>query len=111
MAKMINIEDLKPLLSGVLSEENETAFLEGLMEKTVDYDEEAIQGRIDEAVNTARGEAQAEYSKKLHDMFFGDGDKVAEVATDDNVTNPEEETVNDVQTVSIDALLFDEHND
>lgn len=111
MAKMVDIEKLKPLLSGVLNEENETSFLEGLMAEAVDYDESSVQGRIDEAVSVARAEEKANYSKKLHDMFFGSGEEVAEVADNDTVIDPEIDTVNEPETVSIDALLFGDKNE
>ncbi|MBO5675750.1 MAG: hypothetical protein J6S07_05430 [Bacteroidaceae bacterium] len=90
MAKMVDIEKLKPLLKGAISEENETTFLEGLMGITVDYDESAVEGRIAEATKTARAEAQAEYSKKLHDMFFNGADSSNNDDTvDDTNTDPE----------------------
>lgn len=101
MAKVINIEDLKPILAAVLTEENSTGVIEGVMEKAVDYDEDAIQGRIDEAVNAAKEEAKAEYSKKVHDMFFGKADeKVIEDAPDDSKIDPEISD-NDVQVSDI----------
>lgn len=92
MAKMIDIEKLKPLLNGVLTEENEGAFIEGVMESSIDYDEEAIQSRIDEAANNARIEAQAEYSQKLHNMFFGNKEENIEKPIDDTKVDPEVST-------------------
>lgn len=90
MAKMVDIEKLKPLLNGILTEENEPSFIEGVMGIAVDYDEKAVQGRIDEAVNAAKAEAKADYSKKLHDMFFGGAtEDKAEESIDDTKTDPE----------------------
>lgn len=71
MAKYVSVDELKSILNGVISEEAESSVIETIMEKSVDYDDEAIEGRISAAADAARGEAQAEYSKKLHDMFFG----------------------------------------
>ena len=90
MAKMIDIEKLKPLLNGVLTEENETSFLEGVIAESVDYDDKAVQSRIDSEVEKARAEAKADYSKKLHDMFFGTGESNDSKDTpDDTKTDPE----------------------
>lgn len=71
MAKYIDVEKLKPLLNGVLTEENEKVVLEGVMNSLEDFDEKAVQARIDEAVEKAKAEESAIYGKKLHDMFFG----------------------------------------
>ena len=71
MAKMVDVEQLKPLLEGVLTEDNQDAVIEGIMAITQDYDDEAMQARIDEAVSTAKTDSAKEYSAKLHDMFFG----------------------------------------
>lgn len=107
MAKVISIDDLKPILAEVLTEENSTGVIEGVMAKAVDYDEDSIQGRIDEAVNAARDEAKAEYSKKVHDMFFGSAEeKVIEDAPDDSKIDPEIAD-NDVQ---VSDIFIDEVN-
>ena len=92
MAKMVDIEKLKPLLDGILTEENEASFIEGVMGVAVDYDESAVEGRINEAVEAVRAEEKANYSKKLHDMFFGggeSGEQVVEEPKDDTKTDPE----------------------
>lgn len=92
MAKMVDIEQLKPLLNGIIKEESEATFLEGLMGIAVDYDEDAVNTRINDAVEAVRAEEQANYSKKLHDMFFGggeSGEQVVEDAVDDTKTDPE----------------------
>lgn len=91
MAKMVDIEKLKGLLEGAINEDKETAFIEGLMGIAVDYDDTAVETRIAEASEKAKADAQAEYSKKLHDMFFG---KLENANTDDSkvVTQNAEET-------------------
>ena len=84
MARVISVEDLKPLLSTVLTEENEASFIEGVMSASVDYDEEAINSRISEAADSAREEARLEYQSKLHDMFFGTQKETDDVVEDDS---------------------------
>ena len=108
MAKMVDIEKLKPLLNGVLTEENEGSFIEGVMGIAVDYDEDAVQGRINSAVETVRAEEKANYSKKLHDMFFGGGQsgESTEQQIDDTKTDPEVSG----QTVEITDIFVDEVN-
>lgn len=69
MAKMIDVEVLKPLLKDFIPEDN-TSVIEGIMASAVDTDDNAIQSKIDEAVATAQNEAKASYAKQLHDMFF-----------------------------------------
>ena len=71
MAKVVDIEKLKPLLQNILTEENEASFIEGVMGIAEDFDEEAVNTRVEEAAKTAREEANKEYAEKLHDMFFG----------------------------------------
>ena len=90
MAKYVSVDELKPILNGVISEDAESSVIESIMEKAVDYDDEAIEGRINEAREAAKGEAQAEYSKKLHDMFFGTEEEkqaVVEAAEETVVVN------------------------
>lgn len=90
MAKFISVDELKPILNGVINEDAETSVIEAIMDKTVDYDDEAIEGRINEAREAARGEAQAEYSQKLRDMFFGTAEEkqaVVEAAEEAEVVN------------------------
>lgn len=71
MAKMIDVEVLKEALKDVIPvDEAGTKALETIMEKSVDYDEEAVNARITEAETKAKAEAQAEYAQKLHDTFF-----------------------------------------
>lgn len=109
MAKMVDIEQLKPLLNGVINEDNEASFIEGLMGIAVDYDESAVEGRINEAVEAVRAEEKANYSKKLHDMFFGggeSGENVVEETVDDTKTDPE--VVG--QDVQISDIFVDEVN-
>ena len=109
MAKMVDIEQLKSLLNGVINEENEASFIEGLMGIAVDYDESAVEGRINEAVVAVRAEEKANYSKKLHDMFFGggeSGENVVEETVDDTKTDPE--VVG--QDVQISDIFVDEVN-
>ena len=93
MAKMVDIEKLKPLLADVLNEDNEAGFIEGVMAIAEDYDEDAIQARIDEAVEATKAEEAKNYSAKLHDMFFGGSteNKVEDVVEveDDTKTDPE----------------------
>lgn len=91
MAKVVDIEKLKPLLAGILNEENEAGFIEGVMGIAEDYDEEAVNARIEEAVTAAKADAAKEYNTKLHDMFFGGSkaEEVVEVAEDDTKTDPE----------------------
>lgn len=93
MAKMVDIEKLKPLLADVLTDENEAGFIEGVMAIAEDYDEDAIQARIDEAVEATKAEEAKNYSAKLHDMFFGGSteNKVEDVVEveDDTKTDPE----------------------
>lgn len=84
MAKVISVDNLKPLLADVLTEENEASFIEGVMSASVDYDEEAINSRISEAADLAREEARLEYQTKLHDMFFGTQKEADEVVEDDS---------------------------
>ena len=77
MAKMIDVEALKPLLKDFIPADN-TSVIEGIMAASVDTDDaavqtridEAVQTRIDEAVATAQKEAADNYAKQLHDMFF-----------------------------------------
>lgn len=84
MAKVISVDNLKPLLADVLTEENEASFIEGVMSASVDYDEEAINSRISEAADLAREEARLEYQAKLHDMFFGTQKEADDVVEDDS---------------------------
>lgn len=84
MAKVISVDNLKPLLADVLTEENEASFIEGVMSASVDYDEEAINSRISEAADLAREEARLEYQAKLHDMFFGTQKETDDVVEDDS---------------------------
>ena len=69
MAKMIDVEALKPLLKDFIPADN-TSVIEGIMAASVDTDDAAVQTRIDEAVATAQKEAADNYAKQLHDMFF-----------------------------------------
>ena len=71
MAKVVDIEKLKPLLQNILTEENEASFIEGVMGIAEDFDDEAVNARVEEAAKSAREEADKEYAAKLHDMFFG----------------------------------------
>lgn len=87
MAKMVDIEKLKPLLKPILTEENSTATIEGIMAIAEDYDDEAVKKRTEEAVNSAREEANKEYAQKLHDMFFNGTSTEGHV--DDSNTDPE----------------------
>ncbi len=87
MTKMVNIDKLKPILEPVLTEENSTATIEGIMAIAEDYDDEAVKKRTEEAVKTAREEANKEYSQKLHDMFFKGVSTEGQV--DDSNTDPE----------------------
>lgn len=92
MAKMVDIEALKPILANILTEDNEASTIEAIMGITQDYDEDATQARIDEAVTKAKAEAEKDYASKLHDMFFG-GTKVElkdEVIIDDSTTDIED---------------------
>lgn len=108
MAKMVDIEKLKPLLNGVLTEENEGAFIEGVMGISVDYDEDAVNERINSAVEAVRAEEKANYSKRLHDMFFGGGESGEETHEniDDTKTDPEVSG----QTVEVKDIFVDEVN-
>lgn len=99
MAKVVDIEKLKPLLKNVLTEENEAEFIESIMKITEDYDDEAVNARIEEASKSAREEASKEYATKLHDMFFGgakeeDNKKVIE--DDSNVDDMDKPVVEDI---------------
>lgn len=69
MAKMIDIEALKPLLKDFIPDDN-TTVIEGIMAASVDTDDAAIQSKIDEAVESAKKEAANNYAKQLHDTFF-----------------------------------------
>lgn len=69
MAKMIDIEALKPLIKELIPNDD-TKVIEGIMAACVDTDETAIQSKIDEAVTAAKTEAQNSYAKQLHEMFF-----------------------------------------
>lgn len=69
MAKMIDIEALKPLLKDFIPDDN-TSVIEGIMAASVDNDDAAIQSKIDEAVESAKKESADNYVKQLHDMFF-----------------------------------------
>ena len=69
MAKVIDIEALKPLIKDLIPEDN-TTVIEGIMAACVDTDDSAVQSKIDEAVATAQKEAADTYAKQLHDMFF-----------------------------------------
>ena len=92
MAKMVDIEALKPILANILTEDNEASTIEAIMGITQDYDEDATQARIDDAVAQAKAEAEKDYASKLHDMFFG-GTKVElkdEVIIDDSTTDIED---------------------
>ena len=89
MAKMVDIEALKPILANILTEDNEASTIEAIMGITQDYDEDATQARIDDAVAQAKAEAEKDYASKLHDMFFGSA-KVElkdEVIIDDSTTD------------------------
>lgn len=92
MAKMVDIEALKPILATILTEDNEASTIEAIMGITQDYDEDATQARIDDAVAQAKAEAEKDYASKLHDMFFG-GAKTElkdEVIVDDSTTDIED---------------------
>ena len=109
MAKMVDIEQLKPMLNGIIKEDSEASFIEGLMGIAVDYDESAVEGRINEAVEAVRAEEKANYAAKLHDMFFGGGESgegVAEAPVDDTKTDPEVTG----QDIEISDLFGDEVN-
>ena len=71
MAKVIDIEALKPLIKDLIPEDN-TTVIEGIMAACVDTDDAAVQSKIDEAVANAQKEAADTYAKQLHDMFFND---------------------------------------
>ncbi len=88
MAKMVDIEKLKPLLQPLLNEENEAATIEGILGIAEDFDEEAINKRQEDAVTAAREEAKKEYADKLHEMFFG-GVSTERGQVDDSKTDPE----------------------
>lgn len=83
MAKYIDVETLKPLISNQLTSENEVSVIEGIIAASIDYDETAIQSRIDEAVSKAKEESKTEYASKLHDMFFNGVNAPDEVILDD----------------------------
>ena len=102
MAKMVDIEKLKELLKGSVKEESETSLLEGLMGAAVDYDESAVESRIAEATKTARAEAEAEYGKRLHDMFFGGAASSNDGTVDDRKTELDEK---ETPAPSIDDLF------
>lgn len=89
MAKVVDVEKLKPILADILNEENETGVIEGIMAVAEDYDEEAINARISDAVEAAKAEAEKSYGAKLHDMFFG-GAKAEDTVVEDD-TNVDEE--------------------
>lgn len=92
MAKMVDIEALKPILANILTEDNEASTIEGIMGIAQDYDEDATQARIDEAVAQAKAEAEKDYASKLHDMFFGGAkaEPESEVIEDDSTTDIED---------------------
>lgn len=69
MAKMVDIEALKPLLKDFIPDDD-TSVIEGIMAASVDTDDAAIQAKIDEAVESAKKESASNYVKQLHDMFF-----------------------------------------
>ena len=69
MAKMVDIEALKPLLKELIPDDD-TSVIEGIMAASVDTDDAAIQLKIDEAVETAKKESADNYVKQLHEMFF-----------------------------------------
>ena len=69
MAKVIDVEALKPLLKDFIPSDN-TSVIEGIMAASVDTDDTAVQSKIDEAVAAAQKEAADNYAKQLHDMFF-----------------------------------------
>lgn len=99
MAKMVDIEALKPILAGILTEDNEASTIEAIMGITQDYDEDATQARIDDAVAQAKAEAEKDYASKLHDMFFGNAkaELKDEVIVDDSTTDIED--INGVKEV------------
>lgn len=69
MAKMIDVEALKPLLKDFIPADN-TSVIEGIMAASVDTDDAVVQLKIDEAVESAKKEAASNYAKQLHEMFF-----------------------------------------
>lgn len=93
MARYIDIEKLKPLLDGAFAEGKEAEILEGIMSGSEDYDEKAIDTRIENAVAAARAEESAAYAQKLHNMFFNnakpESDEVTFNVQDDRNVNPE----------------------
>lgn len=104
MAKVVDIEKLKPLLQNILTAENEASFIEGVMGIAEDFDDAAVNARVEEAAKTAREEADKEYAAKLHDMFFGgkneEGEKQPAVddsnVDDINNTEPVEDIFTEV---------------
>lgn len=70
MARMIDIEALKPLIQPLIPE-GDVAVIEGIMGASVDYDEEAEKQRTETAVNEAKEAARKEYADKVREMFFG----------------------------------------
>ena len=69
MAKMIDVEVLKPLLKDFIPDDN-TSVIEGIVAASVDTDDGAIQLKIEEAVESAKKDAESNYAKQIHDMFF-----------------------------------------
>lgn len=83
MAKMVNVDSLKTILADVLTEDNSTSVIEGIMAVAEDYDEEAEAARISAAVEAAKAEAAKEYAAKLHNMFFNGPEEGASESVDD----------------------------
>ncbi len=100
MAKVVDIEKLKPILAGILTEENEAGVIEGIMGVAEDYDEDAINARINEAVEAAKAEAEKDYGAKLHDMFFG-GAKADDTVVEDDTKVDEEISTGAVEVEDI----------
>lgn len=105
MAKMVDIEKLKPLLEPILTKENSAATIEGIMGIAVDYDDNAEKERTEAAVKAAKEEAAKEYSQKIHDMFFkgvsddkSQGQSDADQNTDPEINNSTHREVEDIFT-------------
>lgn len=110
MAKMVDIEKLKPLLEPLLTEENSASTIEGILAIAQDYDEEGEKLRTEEAVKAAKDEAAKEYNQRLHDMFFkgaSDGKDQGKADADQH-TDPEVNTTKVVEEEEIFTTVANE---
>lgn len=99
MAKMVDIDKLKPILEPLLTGDDSAKTIEDIMGIAEDYDEASVQKRIDDAVAAAKDEEAKSYSQRLHDMFFKGTDQNKGGNAEDQHTDPEIQGQREVEDI------------